>query len=94
MIGMIPHNMPPIVNPTPDAPSALSSHVPTNMNQDSVWIIGSSIIHWAQKYAETTNQLNLGLNHFTINWNGVIVVKIAAWYWRMVHVTVSVIHLA
>uniref|UniRef100_A0A8W8IPF9 SGNH hydrolase-type esterase domain-containing protein n=1 Tax=Magallana gigas TaxID=29159 RepID=A0A8W8IPF9_MAGGI len=70
MIGMIPHNMPPIVNPTPDAPSALSSHVPTNMNQDSVWIIGSSIIHWAQKYAETTNQLNLGLNHFTINWNG------------------------
>ncbi|XP_052711627.1 uncharacterized protein LOC128185949 isoform X3 [Crassostrea angulata] len=68
--GMIPHNMPPIVNPTPDAPSALSSHVPTNMNQDSVWIIGSSIIHWAQKYAETTNQLNLGLNHFTINWNG------------------------
>ncbi|XP_052693347.1 uncharacterized protein LOC128171593 isoform X1 [Crassostrea angulata] len=66
--GMIPHNMPPIVNPTPDAPSALSSHVP--MNQDSVWIIGSSIIHWAQKYAETTNQLNLGLNHFTINWNG------------------------
>ncbi|XP_052686788.1 uncharacterized protein LOC128189245 isoform X3 [Crassostrea angulata] len=33
MIGMIPHNMPPIVNPTPDAPSALSSHVPTNMNQ-------------------------------------------------------------
>ncbi|XP_065945056.1 uncharacterized protein [Magallana gigas] len=68
MIGMIPHNMPPIVNPTPDAPSALSSHVP--MNQDSVWIIGSSIIHWAQKYAETTNQLNLGLNHFTINWNG------------------------
>eukprot|EP00105_Crassostrea_gigas_P006364 XP_011420273.1 PREDICTED: uncharacterized protein LOC105323025 isoform X2 [Crassostrea gigas] len=70
MIGMIPHNMPPIVNPTPDAPSALSSHVPTNMNQDSVWIIGSFIIHWAQKYAETTNQLNLGLNHFTINWNG------------------------
>ncbi|XP_052716736.1 uncharacterized protein LOC128189245 isoform X1 [Crassostrea angulata] len=112
MIGMIPHNMPPIVNPTPDAPSALSSHVPTNMNQvvkiptvgsysrqfsmsnscsilgdysstidqlleasisensNSVWIIGSSIIHWAQKYAETTNQLNLGLNHFTINWNG------------------------
>nr|XP_034311277.1 uncharacterized protein LOC117680502 [Crassostrea gigas] len=70
MIGMIPHNMPPIVNPTPDAPSALSSHVPTNMNQDSVWIIGSSIIHWAQKYSETTNQLNLGLNHFTINWNG------------------------
>nr|XP_034327087.1 uncharacterized protein LOC117689615 isoform X3 [Crassostrea gigas] len=68
MIGMIPHNMPPIVNPTPDAPGALSSHVP--MNQDSVWIIGSSIIHWAQKYAETTNQLNLGLNHFTINWNG------------------------
>ncbi|XP_052711628.1 uncharacterized protein LOC128185949 isoform X4 [Crassostrea angulata] len=110
--GMIPHNMPPIVNPTPDAPSALSSHVPTNMNQvvkiptvgsysrqfsmsnscsnlgdysstidqlleasisensNSVWIIGSSIIHWAQKYAETTNQLNLGLNHFTINWNG------------------------
>ncbi|XP_052684344.1 uncharacterized protein LOC128164503 isoform X2 [Crassostrea angulata] len=68
MIGMIPHNMPPIVNPTPDAPSALSSHVP--MNQDLVWIIGSSIIHWAQKYAETTNQLNLGLNHFTINWNG------------------------
>ncbi|XP_052719751.1 uncharacterized protein LOC128191625 isoform X1 [Crassostrea angulata] len=66
--GMIPHNMPPIVNPTLDAPSALSSHVP--MNQDSVWIIGSSIIHWAQKYAETTNQLNLGLNHFTINWNG------------------------
>uniref|UniRef100_A0A8W8LSW6 Uncharacterized protein n=1 Tax=Magallana gigas TaxID=29159 RepID=A0A8W8LSW6_MAGGI len=55
MIGMIPHNMPPIVNPSPDAPSALSSHVP--MNQ------------------------------------GVIVVKIAAWYWRMVHVTVSVIHL-
>uniref|UniRef100_A0A8W8KWG0 Uncharacterized protein n=1 Tax=Magallana gigas TaxID=29159 RepID=A0A8W8KWG0_MAGGI len=54
--GMIPHNMPPIVNPTPDAPSALSSHVP--MNQ------------------------------------GVIDVKIAAWYWRMVHVTVSVIHLA
>lgn len=33
MIGMIPHNMPPIVNPTPDAPSALSSHVPTNMHQ-------------------------------------------------------------
>nr|XP_034331662.1 uncharacterized protein LOC117690930 [Crassostrea gigas] len=31
--GMIPHDMPPIVNPTPDAPSALSSHVPTNMNQ-------------------------------------------------------------
>uniref|UniRef100_A0A8W8K213 Uncharacterized protein n=1 Tax=Magallana gigas TaxID=29159 RepID=A0A8W8K213_MAGGI len=30
MIGMIPHNMPPIVNPTPDAPSALSSHVPMN----------------------------------------------------------------
>lgn len=35
MIGMIPHNMPPIVNHTPDAPSALSSHVPTNMNQAS-----------------------------------------------------------
>ncbi|XP_052693349.1 uncharacterized protein LOC128171593 isoform X2 [Crassostrea angulata] len=108
--GMIPHNMPPIVNPTPDAPSALSSHVPMNQvvkiptvgsysrqfsvsnscsilgdysstidqlleasiseNSNSVWIIGSSIIHWAQKYAETTNQLNLGLNHFTINWNG------------------------
>lgn len=33
MIGMIPYNMPPIVNPTPDAASALSSHVPTNMNQ-------------------------------------------------------------
>lgn len=33
MIGMISHNMPLIVNPIPDALSALSSHVPTNMNQ-------------------------------------------------------------
>uniref|UniRef100_A0A8W8MN04 Uncharacterized protein n=1 Tax=Magallana gigas TaxID=29159 RepID=A0A8W8MN04_MAGGI len=33
MIGMISHNMPPIDNPTPDAPSVLSSNVPTNMNQ-------------------------------------------------------------
>uniref|UniRef100_A0A8W8P7N3 Uncharacterized protein n=1 Tax=Magallana gigas TaxID=29159 RepID=A0A8W8P7N3_MAGGI len=33
MIGMSSHNMPPIVNPILDATSALSSHIPTNMNQ-------------------------------------------------------------
>ena len=35
MTGMIPHNMPPIVNPTPDAPSALSSHVPMNQGTEN-----------------------------------------------------------
>lgn len=39
--GMIPHNMPPIVNPTPDAPSALSSHVP--MNQGTEYYLENNI---------------------------------------------------
>uniref|UniRef100_A0A8W8HX06 Uncharacterized protein n=1 Tax=Magallana gigas TaxID=29159 RepID=A0A8W8HX06_MAGGI len=41
--GIIPHNMPPIVNPTPDAPSPLSSHVP--LNQEKLWPITIFLPH-------------------------------------------------
>ncbi|XP_056009528.1 uncharacterized protein LOC125680186 [Ostrea edulis] len=39
-------------------------------NIQTVWIIGSSIVHWAQQYAENTNQLDLGLKQFAIIWKG------------------------
>ncbi|XP_056006650.1 uncharacterized protein LOC125660295 [Ostrea edulis] len=39
-------------------------------NSNSLWIIGSSNVHWAQQYAENTNQLDLGLKQFAIIWNG------------------------
>jgi hypothetical protein len=35
-----------------------------------VWIIGSSIVHWAQKYAESTYQLDLDLHQFSVYWKG------------------------
>uniref|UniRef100_A0A8W8JXY7 Uncharacterized protein n=1 Tax=Magallana gigas TaxID=29159 RepID=A0A8W8JXY7_MAGGI len=96
--GMIPHNMPPIVNPTPDAPSALSSHVPMNQVV-KIPTVGSYSRQFSMSnscsilgdYSSTIDQL---LEASISENSSVIVVKIAAWYWRMVHVTVSVIHLA
>lgn len=41
--GMISLNMPYIVNPIPDAPSAFSSHVPINMNQSTNTYLENSI---------------------------------------------------
>ncbi|XP_078328757.1 uncharacterized protein LOC144623807 [Crassostrea virginica] len=39
--------------------------------QDSIWIIGSSIIHWAHVYAKNLNQDHLGRESSTILWHGI-----------------------
>ncbi|XP_062607804.1 uncharacterized protein LOC134269616 [Saccostrea cucullata] len=41
------------------------------VNQDSIWIIGSSIIHWAHIYAKNSNQENLGQESSNILWHGI-----------------------
>ncbi|XP_062597917.1 uncharacterized protein LOC134259341 [Saccostrea cucullata] len=38
---------------------------------DSIWIIGSSIIHWAHIYAKNSNQENLGQESSNILWHGI-----------------------
>lgn len=50
LIGMISHNMPSIVNPIPDAPSLLPSHVPISMNQGTE--------NYLKKYFDTSNPFN------------------------------------
>lgn len=38
---------------------------------DGIWVVGSSIIHWAQKYAQQNIDDNLGLTSQRIIWQGI-----------------------
>lgn len=37
----------------------------------AIWIIGSSIAHWAHNYAVKSSQSNLGLRSANILWHGI-----------------------
>ncbi|XP_062608579.1 uncharacterized protein LOC134270354 isoform X2 [Saccostrea cucullata] len=40
-------------------------------NPGVIWIIGSSIVHWAHSYAVKSNQSDLGLGQTKILWHGI-----------------------
>jgi hypothetical protein len=42
-----------------------------NFCLDSIWILGSSIVHWAHIYARNLNQDHLGQESSTIFWYGI-----------------------
>nr|XP_034303470.1 uncharacterized protein LOC117681729 isoform X2 [Crassostrea gigas] len=43
----------------------------SSTNTDGIWVVGSSIIHWAQKYAQQNIDDNLGLTSQRIIWQGI-----------------------
>lgn len=50
---------------------------------DSIWIIGSSIIHWAHIYAKSLNQDHFGQESSNILWHGIRVM-----FWEQLYPTI------